>query len=127
MVTIPFRIKREFIQLHPEYNFVFPHNFWENTWVGPSAECKDLSNCFGVPVRWKLCKSSGYFSDTQETAIMKKIDEMIARIPSDKPVILFPKIGNGDSRMHIFAPKCYKYLHDKLAAIAHPVKYDYYA
>jgi hypothetical protein len=78
-----------------------------------------------VSVRWKLCKSSGYFSDNQRDIIIPAIDRDIAAIPRDKPILLFPKIGAGDSRMLIFAPKCYMHMHEQLDAIKAGFKYDY--
>jgi hypothetical protein len=82
-----------------------------------------------VPVRWKLCKSSGYFSDNVTEEIKKMLDEAIAEIPTTKgPIILFPKIGNGASQMHKFAPKSYQYMMDKLNAIkSKDYKYAYNA
>lgn len=126
MILIPYRLTREYIKQHPELIFIHSCCWWPNSEVGPALVCKGLSNCYGVPVRWKLCKSSGYFSDQQQSEIYRIIDESLAKIPCTNPVILFPKIGNGDSRMHKFAPKCWQYMMDKLNAIKSlDYKYDY--
>jgi hypothetical protein len=125
MIIIPAYISREFIEAHPEWNFVYPTNFWQTQRVGPALICTGLPNCFGVPVRWTLCKSSGYFQDAQFDQLKTQIDLDIAEIPRDKPIVLFPKIGCGNSRMHILAPKTYLYLHEELDKIAAEVVYDY--
>lgn len=93
--------------------------------VGPAGICQGLHNCFGVPVRWSLCKSSGYFQDSQREEIIKQIDKAIAAIPRDKPVIAFPKIGNGNSRMYTFAPIAYAHLKKQIEAIETKVARDY--
>jgi len=123
--VIPYYITREFITDHPEWTFVHSTDFWDNQKVGPALVCQGLSNCYGVPVRWRLCKSSGYFSDNAEEQIKQKIDEMIGRIPLSRPVILFPKIGSGHSMMYKFAPRCFAYLQQRLKAIATPIARDY--
>lgn len=126
-LVIPYRIHRDYIIRHPEYNFVHSKCFWPNIFVGPSEVCKGLNNCFGVCVRWKLCKSSGYFSDNQRESIEAALEKDFAAIPSDRPIILFPKIGNGDSRMHKLAPLCWAYMMNHLNAIKAEYRYDYYA
>lgn len=126
MTLIPYRLTREFISTHPELTFVHSRCYWPNIYVGPNLICKGLSNCYGVPVRWKLCKSSGYFQDSQLGAITKAIDDALAVIPAGARVILFPKIGSGDSRMHILAPKAWAYMMERLNAIKSPdYAYDY--
>jgi len=55
------------------------------------------------------------------------LEEAFAAIPSDRPIILFPKIGNGDSRMHKLAPLCWAYMMNHLNAIKAEYRYDYYA
>jgi hypothetical protein len=127
MIVVPYRISREYIISHPELVFVHSRCFWPNIWVGPSLICKGLDNCYGVPVRWKLCKSSGYFQDSQQESIEAALKEAIAQIPTTCPVILFPKIGNGDSRMNIFAPRCWAYMMQQLNAIKGEYRYDYSA
>lgn len=125
ITTIPYYITREYIQAHPDWNFIHSTNFWNNQTVGPAAICAGLDNCYGVPVRWRLCKSSGYFQDAQREEIIKQIDKMIDVIPLDKPLIPFPKLGNGDSRMYVFAPIAYAHLKKRLDAITMKVARDY--
>lgn len=127
MTLIPYRLTREYISQHPELIFVHSRCYWPNIWVGPSLICRGLDNCYGVPVRWKLCKSSGYFQDSQLGAITSALEAAISQIPTDRPVVLFPKIGNGDSRMHILAPKAWAYMMERLNAIKSPdYAYDYH-
>lgn len=125
MITIPARLTREYIAEHPEWTFVHSRCYWPDIYAGPSELCKGLSNCYGVPVRWKLCRSSGYFSDNQRDTIIPAIDEAIALIPRDRPILLFPKIGCGESRMIVLAQKCYIHLHAELSKIKAEFKYDY--
>lgn len=128
MILIPHRISREYIIQHPDFIFVHSRCFWRNQKAGPSAICDGLSNCFGVSVRWKLCKSSGYFSDSQEPQIKSIIDADIEAIPRSTTVILFPKIGNGASQMNRFAPKCWAYMMQQLNNIkSSNYAYDYTA
>ena len=126
-IVIPIYIKREFIQNNPQFTFVHSADYWNKLRVGPAGVCAGLPNCFGVAVRWRLCKSSGYFSDSNRDIIMARIDKDIAKIPRDKPIILFPKIGSGHSLMYKFAPICFKHLSDELNKIKAEYKYDYYA
>lgn len=125
MIVIPARLTREFVEKHPEWNFVYSTNYWHTQRVGPAKVCAGLANCFGVPVRWTLCKSSGYFQDSQFDQLRIQIDNDVAAIPRDKPIILFPRIGSGHSRMHMLAPKTFDYLQLQLRLIAAPVVYDY--
>lgn len=118
MLQVPYKLTREYILSHPEINFVHSRCYWPAFCAGPCELCKGLNNCYGIPVRWKYCKSSGYFSDSQRESIIPAIDKAIEAIPcGDKPIVLFPKIGNGNSRMHIIAPICWQYMMDKLNAI----------
>lgn len=126
-MLIPYRIHREYIEAHPELTFVHSCCVFRALCVGPAAVCKGLPNCYGIPVRWKLCKSSGYFSDNQERDIKNAIDQAVSAVPRDKPIILFPKIGNGDSRMHKLAPLCWAYMMNHLNSIKAEYRYDYYA
>ena len=127
MTLIPYRLTREYIITHPEWTFIHSRCYWPNIYIGPSLVCRDLHNCYGIPVRWKLCKSSGYFQDSQLGAITKAIDDAIEAIPAGARIALFPKIGNGDSRMHILAPKAWAYMMERLNAIKSPnYAYDYH-
>lgn len=130
MILIPNRrISREFIIEHPNCLFIHSKPYWPVAPLGPAQVCAGLSNCFGIPVRWRYCKSSGYFGDYAVTDIKRFVDEAIAAIPKDgRPIILFPKIGNGDARMHVFAPKAWAYMMEKLNAIkSKDYRYDYTA
>lgn len=84
--------------------------------IALDKRCKD--KCFRVCVRWKQCRSSGYFNDNALDEIKEEIDACIKRIPRDgKPIIPFPKIGEGNSQMKWYAPKSYDYLMSEINKI----------
>ena len=112
MIQIPNRITREFIQAHPELTFVFSCDVHKKSFFGQSYHAFGESNAYPVPVMWKACKSSGFFQNSQYSEIIKSIDEHLEKIPRDKPIIVFPKIGKGHSRMYV-------YLINKLDSIKH--------
>lgn len=126
MLIIPAQLTREYIIRHPDIIFVHSKPHFPVVPCGPAAVCKGLSNCYGVPVRWRYCKSSGYFSDNFWLELKRFIDAAIAEIPRDgRPIVLFRKIGNGDSQMHRFAPKSWTYMMEQLNAIKSEVIYEY--
>lgn len=77
-------------------------------------------NSFSVCTVEKYCSNPAYFHDGEFNRISKMINEQVAEIPRDKPIIILPKIGLGCSRMREFAPKCYTYLCEQLNNIAYP-------
>ena len=126
-IIIPHYVTRTFIQSHLEYNFVFSFDVAGKSFFGQANECYGEPNAYPVPVRWKGCKTSGYFSDAQYIDICEQIDIAISRIPNGPPVIVLRKIGEGASRMNEFASKSFEYLKQKLNEICYPnikIKYE---
>jgi len=92
---------------------------------GQAQEAHKLPNTFGMPCRWSYCRSNGYFSDNDYLNSTIEIEVAIAAIPLDKPVIPFPKIGEGASRLRYNAPKCYQFLMSEIVKIAYPnIRYE---
>lgn len=131
IIKIPWRISHEFIILHPNYNFVYSTNTFNGSVYGQAAMARNCPNAFGVPVRHRFCRSNlnSYFNDSAfEMHLKALIDDAIAAVPRDKPVVVFHKIGEGDSGLKWRAPKTFAYLHARLKEIEYPhIQWDYYA
>lgn len=133
-IVIPHRIKNSFIREHQNYIFIYGYDVAEKGALGQVVECVGEPNCLPVWTRWKGCKSSGYFQDSQFSEIKNGIDicidgiKILANTKPNMPIIPFPKIGEGASRMKELAPKCFKYLTERLNLIKYPnIKIDYNA
>ena len=118
MIIIPYHPSRDFLSTHP-YIFVFGSSVHNPKPFGQARNALGLPNCFGIPTRWSYCRSNGYFSDGSFIDIKIEIDVAISKIPVDdgRPIIVFRKIGEGNSRMLEFAPKSHKYLLEQLDKI----------
>ena len=128
-IIIPVFITRKFIQEHRDYIFLFGHDVQGKGCFGQSWESFGEPNSFPIPTCWKMCRNSMYFSDTQYDEVKKLIDEAISRIPKEKsPIIPFPKIGMGHSRMMEFSPKTFSYMRKEIDEIKYlNIKINYYA
>lgn len=125
-IIVPAHITRSFIRSRLDLNFVYSTNVFEMSHLGQAAECRGEPNAFGVPVRFRFCKSdmSSYFSDNDY--VRSVITRFLQRIPTDKPVIVLRKIGCGASRMREYAPKTWEWMQGELNKIAYPnIKWDY--
>ena len=131
IIKIPWRITREFITNNRRYTFVYSTNVFGGSIFGQASQAANEPNCYGVPVRFRFCRSNlnSYFSDDGFEIITKTlIDTAIAVVPRDKPIIVFHKIGEGDSGLKWRAPKTFAYLRAKLKEIEYPhIQWDYYA
>ena len=116
-ILVPSFITRDFIKSH-EHDYVFLYSCCLDIekYTGQAAEVLD-SNCYGIPVRFRMCKSSGYFQDNAFDHIRNYIDKRIAQFDwayythhKGKPIIPFPNIGEGGSRLMGCAPKLYAYI-----------------
>lgn len=90
--------------------------------LGQARVCLGRDNCYGVPVRKTLCKSSGYWNDNITDSVLPFIDAAIDKIPRDdkRPIYVIPNIGCGASRFKEFAPSTWKYVMERLSRIASP-------
>lgn len=121
-INIPSYITRDFIRAHKdEYIFLYSCPVNMNKVTGQMGEILG-DCCYPIPVREKMCKSSGYWSDQTYDDNIETIDTWIKDIPTNtgKPIIPFPHIGSGGSRLKEFAPLTFKYLREAIAKIAYP-------
>lgn len=124
-LIIPRRITRDYILLHPEYVFIYSASVHHEKGFGQASVAKGCPNAFPVPVRWSYCRSNGWFDDNNYLNISIEIEVAISNIPIDKPIIPFPKIGEGASRLRYNAPKCYAFLMSEIDKIKYPeIRYE---
>ena len=117
-MIIPLPIKESFIKQHQELIFVYAYDVARKGALGQCVVAIGNSNCYPVSTMWKSCKSSGYFQDGQDDLIEAHWRDEIGSIIKDgRLIILFPKIGMGNSRMQDFAPKLLKKLQSELNKI----------
>lgn len=122
-ITIPLPITTKFIKEHPDWIFVYSGATKVESHHGQGAVCWECDNATDAPVRWSMCKSNGYFNDNQFDDIKFEIDmrmDAINRLFKGSIIVVFPKIGLGDSRMREYAPKAHAYLMEQLRDIAYP-------
>lgn len=123
-IIVPNPITNAFICSHRDYIFVYGYDLMGKGALGQCVVAKDEINCFPVYTTRNGCKSSGFFQDSMIEEIKKRNIEAIAKIldasGNKLPIIPFPKIGRGHSRMFEFAKESYKWLMNELNAIAYP-------
>jgi len=125
LITVPRWLTREFIRskIH-ELSFVYSDAYHNNSYLGQCSSAKGQPNCYVIYTLWRPCSNqppSNFFSDSEFEELTKDIiDSCIKRIPRKLPVIIFPKIGLGRSRLREKAPKTYEYLMGELYKIAYP-------
>jgi len=125
-IIVPRFITRKFIQLHPEWIFLYGHDLAGKGTFGQAWEAHNEPNTYPIPTCYKMCKNSMYFQDSQYEEITGYLIFAFVHLPKDKPIIPFPKIGEGYSRMKELAPKCFKYMKQELDKIKYPnIKIDY--
>lgn len=118
---IPRRIDRVYITAHPNYLFVYSSAENVPYYMGQASEGEGNNNAYPVPVRFSLCRSSGYWSDNSFSDHKETVDYWLKDIPKDgRPIIPFPMIGNGASRLKEFAPRLHAYIHSEIKKIAYP-------
>lgn len=90
-----------------------------NTFMGQEATAGYFNHCYPVPTKWKNCKSdnAAFVYDLQFDQYKFELDFWIKLVPSNLPIILFPKIGLGCAELDRRGPKCYEYLVSQLNLI----------
>lgn len=122
IIYVPRYITNSFIREHPEYNFLYSFDYHRKSAMGQATIAHGETNCYPIPVLIKYCSNPVYFQDFEEAR--KMIQEFLNDIPTDKPIIPFPKIGLGHSRLKEFSLKTYLWLHSEIDKIAYPnIKY----
>lgn len=125
LIVVPRWLTRPFIRskIH-ELSFVYSDAYHNNSYLGQCSAAKGSVNCYVVYTLWKPCSNqppSNFFRDEEFEEFTKDIiDSCIKRIPKKLPVILFPKIGEGRSRLKERAPRTYNYLMEELQKIEYP-------
>ena len=121
MLLVPIPITRTFIRANRDWTFVYSTNVYHTSSYGQASQASDEPNTIGVPVRFRFCKSnmSSYFSDDQFVDILRpKLDAVFDKIrAAGTNVVVFPKIGEGASRLKELAPRTFQYIRDNLAEL----------
>lgn len=118
IIYVPLRITNLFICEHREYNFLYSFDYHKKSAMGQCIVAHGESNTYPIPVLIKFCASPVYFQNFEEAK--KMMQEFLDVIPLDKPMIPFPKIGLGFSRLKEFSLKSYLWLHQELDKIKYP-------
>jgi hypothetical protein len=122
-IEIPRWITRAFISQHrKDLIFIFSDDLNGQHYVGQASQCKGEPNCYSVPTKKLMCMEEGraFFDDARFELLWKPaIDKAIEKIPRDKPIIPFPRMGLGDAKLLEKAPKTYEYLMGEINKIAY--------
>lgn len=111
-IIIPRYISRVFIQAHREWNFVYGADYYGKSILGQAWEAGGEPNAYPIPTLLKFCANPTYFQDAD--IAIQYMKEFMNRVPLDKPIVPFPKIGLGKSRFKEFCPKGYEFLRNWL-------------
>lgn len=123
-IVVPHRITRTYIQRNRHLRFIYSFDVAGKSALGQAAFAHNEPNTSPVNVMYKFCANPVYFQDNDECK--SHIYDSINHIPLDLPIIPFPKIGLGHSRLKEFAPECYDLVHRLLSEIKWPnIKIDY--
>jgi len=126
MIIIPYRITEKFIREHQELTFVYSTDLRNHGGLGMQWFMAGCPNSFPIPTLVKFCANSEYFSDYQLKDNTTIFESWIKCIPTDRPLIVPPKIGLGCARMKEKCPLTYKYLREELnKMMSHDYKIDY--
>lgn len=126
MILVPRYISRKFIQSHPEWIFLYGSDEAERGAFGQMWEAYDEPNTIPIYTCVKMCRSSGYYQDSMADRIRKVNTNQIQKaLQTGKPIIPFPKIGEGYSRMKEFAPRTFSWLRKEIDKIQAPITWQY--
>ncbi len=121
MLLVPLPITRAFIQANRDWTFVYSTNIYYTSSYGQASQAAGEPNTIGLPVRFRFCKSNmaSLFSDDQFTDVLRPtLDNVFSAIRLKLPrVCVFPKIGEGASRLKEVAPKTFAYIRGELAKL----------
>lgn len=109
-IIIPHHIKGSFISAHPEWTFIYSHDYLRKGAFGQCIHFIDQPNAFHIPTMYKYCANPVYFQDCNYDEWVEKIAQAFATIPRNNPVIPCPKMGLGCSRLKEFAPRLFMFL-----------------
>lgn len=117
MLHIPRRIYREYITAHRELTFVYGQDYERKGTFGQAWSAAGEPNTYPISTCRKMCRNSRYWTDGEFNNVCSIISSDIANVPLNKPIIIFPKIGEGGSRMKELAPRLYQYMISELKKI----------
>jgi hypothetical protein len=120
MTKIPHRISRHYIASNQQWIFVYSHDLAERGMLGQAFFAFAEPNTKPIYTCRKLCPSAlnRYFQDACIDEFVEITEKAIVNIQEpNKPIIPFPKIGEGCSRLQEYAPKCFSYLRKRLDEI----------
>jgi len=123
-MILPYRISELFARSRPDLFFVYGYDVAHKGAFGQAVSMVGLDNSSPVYTCWKMCKSSGYFSDSQydEICMINKMAiDKILMLAKKRFIIPLRKIGCGYSRMNEFAPKAFNALNRELDIIKCPI------
>lgn len=120
VIQIPHKILRSFIQQHPEWNFVYGYDRIKRGMLGQCWQTVGEPNCFPVTTVQKLCPSGSRYLNDYSKEHQQWILDDVERIPRNKPIIVFRKIGQGCSRMEELAPRLWSLMYMRLNEIKYP-------
>lgn len=122
-IIIPYYIKTSFIQQHPNWIFLYSHDYLRKGALGQCVNFYGEPNTFPVFTCYKYCANPVYFSDSQDS--FEKVNESFAKIPKG---IIVPcrKIGEGCARLREFAPNLLQHIKKTIQALQwKEIKIDY--
>ena len=107
MIQIPYRLSREFILQHPEWIFLHSGSWKKSVCGGQDAICDGILNCYKIPTKIWHCTLPQYQSYIHDLSLFTtNLYRVLEEVRSfDKPIIWFPKIGQGCARFKEFLPK----------------------
>ena len=116
---IPRHISRSFIQSRRNIIFLYGFDVRGTGCLGQAWAAHGEPNAFPIPTLYKFCPSGHVlFTDSRGEEWRREIDKAIARVPQDgRPIIPFPRIGEGCSRLREIGPETFKYLKNVLHTI----------
>lgn len=120
-IVIPHKLTRRFIASNKQWIFLFSYDAAQKGILGQAWFAFGEPNAYPIFTCRKLCPSSlnRYYQDLDE--YKEVVEQCIKNIPSDeRPIIPFPKIGEGCSRLKEFSPNLYEYLHKRINEIKYP-------
>ncbi len=106
----PLHITRAQIQAHRDtHYYLYGDTRERDSKGGQAAAARGEPNAFAVPVKYRQCANdpSSFIDDRLVSENMKMLLKALVAIPTDRPLIVFPKLGEGFNQMQIRAPITY--------------------
>lgn len=117
------RITRQHILANPKVMFIFADDLSRRSYKGQGAVCAGISNCYPITTKWRCCtEESSYFHDNQFDLLVKPqiildLQRILAYYDKYKSIVIFPKIGEGCSKLKQKSPLAYNLIQEELNKI----------